>query len=188
MTAGERTARLCLKRAMRLRQLCFPGVAAIGCAFGCGSPTAPETGTVRPGLYVLATIDHQPPLFFTERVDYGDTLSLLSVIVFDSIRIVDDTLFQRHYALASYRQPLGGPPVSSGTSYEINAPGVILPRDEQVLLLPPAFVFPVPDPDVFVVRPEGLLRRVLRVRAQCTPLQVCTTVSRRYVDALYTRR
>lgn len=159
---------------------------ALECA-GCGSPTAPASGSITPGLYVLATAEHQPPLLITTRLDYGDTLALMEAIDFDSIQIVDDSTFRRHYALRQYRQRSGGAVTSSEVVGEVNGSGTVLPRDDQVLLQLLTFVLPFPRPDVFSVRASGLLRRVLISGYQCTALD-CVNVSNAFVDALYTRR
>lgn len=175
------------RRAMQLRQLFLPAMAAIGCALGCGSPTAPDVGSVRPGLYVLAPGGQQPPLLITTRLMYGDTLTLMEAIDFDSIRILDDSTFQRHYALRQYRQRSGGAVTPTDVVGEVNGAGTVLPRDDHVLLQLLPVVFTLPRPDVFSVRPGGLLRRVLIAGYQCTALD-CTNVSNQFADALYTRR
>ena len=168
---------------MSLRLACFLGVVALG---GCGDPTEP-TGPVRRGLYVLASIDQQPPPLVFERLDFGDTLSIFRAFDYDSIRIVDDTLFERRYSSSGYQQQPGQAPIHLGSGGS-HSSGRILPRDGEIVLLEVHEGFLVPPPESFAIRPEGLLRRILISRAQCVTIFSCTVISNRFADALYTRR
>ena len=168
---------------MRLR---LASILAVVTLLGCGNPAEP-TGLVRRGLYVLASIDQQPPPLIIYRQDFGDTLSALGAFDYDSIRIVNDTLVERHFSRSDYQQRPGQAPVVLATT-SVSAAGLILPRDSEIVLLLQTPFGPAQPAESFAVRPEGLLRRVLISRARCVAVSSCIVISHRYADALYTRR
>jgi hypothetical protein len=154
---------------------------------GCAGSTEPAPGSVPNGLYVLATIDQHPLPQVTERQDSGDSLSTLRVVAFDSIRIVNDTLFERSTSDTFYVQRSGQSPLVE-SAYTISLSGLVLPRDGEIVLSYSPIYGPVPAPQRFAIRPEGLIQRIEVTRFRCSGSPICTIVSDRFVDALYTRR
>jgi hypothetical protein len=162
---------------MALRWLGLLGVIAIG---GCGSSTEPVDTRVQHGLYVLASLDGQSPLFVINRYEFGDTLTFLDVIEFDSIRVLDDTSFERHRSMTQHEIRNGHAPVVFGTG-SFRLPGRFLPRDDEILLLDPTLAS-------LIVEPGRLRHRVPVVRLACVPVFKCTVLQNRFGDAIYTRR
>lgn len=172
---------------MPWHKLAYVGIMAVACV-GCAGSTEPAAGSVPRGLYVLATIDQTPPPLVTDRGDSGDSLSTLRVIDFDSIRIVNDTLFERSTSISVYIQRSGQVPPLAVANSTLNLPGMILARDGEIVLSYFPVSVPLPAPERFAVRPEGLIRRIEVMRLQCPSTLTCTIVLDRFADALYTRR
>jgi len=106
-------------------------VAAGGCS---GGPTGPSLPIyVLPGLYVLRELDGNPAPFVVERARYGDTLEISLRVVFDSIRILNDSAFSRHFRRELIRFPQLGNPVLLSAE-ESSFGGLILQRGSEIKL------------------------------------------------------
>jgi len=119
-----------------LRPSWWPGLlaAATGlAACSAGIPTEPAPTLVEPGLYVLTEIGGAPAPHVIERSDYGDTMTVTLSFAFDSIRILDESTFTRHFRreLILSRPPAA--PILEDFD-EFGFGGLILRRDGEVKL------------------------------------------------------
>ncbi|MGQ0704229.1 MAG: hypothetical protein ACT4PM_13980 [Gemmatimonadales bacterium] len=163
------------------------GCALAATACGAEAPTGPALPRLTPGFYVLEEIGGVPAPYVYERVRYGDTLIATLQFAFDSVQILNDTTFTRHYRreLLVERPPV--PPFVQGTE-EFSFSGIILDREEEVKLTVRSGPLPGGhDLAYFVPDDSGLvlLRRTVRREVYCAAS--CELTERR-VNARYARR
>jgi hypothetical protein len=159
-----------------------------GSGTGCGqdTPAGPTLRSLQLGRYVLTALGAEPAPFVYYRIDYHDTLSVTLSFAFDTVRILSDTSFTRHFR----REALALRPGRADSlvdAEEFDYPGIILDRGEEVKLTT-RFGTPGGSPIAyFVPRDTALARHAQVVRYSCM-LEICTLTLDRRVDAWYARR
>jgi hypothetical protein len=108
--------------------------ALLGC-WGCDSShlAGPAGPPVQPGLYILTDIGSVPAPYAYERAVYGDTAVVTWRFAFDSIRIVTDTTFERHFRREVVVTRPTIPPIVQGAD-EFRYTGLILDRGDEIKL------------------------------------------------------
>lgn len=163
-------------------------VAAGGCA--SDGPSGPsEPIYVLPGLYVLSEIDGIPAPYVYERADYGDTLVITLRIAFDSVRILNDSAFSRHFRRELVRVRAPDPPgVLSAEEFSFG--GLILVRGAEIKLTVTAGTLPGGH-DFAYFTPLGAGDELVRMTTfrefRCTASN-CDLETERRVGARYEHR
>ena len=154
---------------------------------GCGTDdlVAPALPSLQPGTYVLESIGGEPEPFVYYRVDYGDTLSIAFRFVFDSVRIVNDTDFTRHFR-REIQELRPGIPALGLDDEEFDYAGIILDRGEEVKLTTRNGT-PGGAPIAYFAPRDTALARHTEVARYLCGLTLCTLVFDRRVDAWYAR-
>ena len=166
----------------RLAATC--AVAAAACS---AEPAAPTLPRLTPGLYVLEDIGGVPAPLVYERLRYEDTLIVRLEFAFDSVQILNDTSFTRHFRreLVIERPPV--PPFVQDAE-EFSFGGIILDREDEVKLTVRSGPLPGGHDLAFFGPGESgrvLLRRTTRREVQCA--SSCEVTEQR-VNARYGRR
>ena len=138
------------------------------------------------GLYVLSSLGDQPAPFEYYRVDYGDTLSYSFAFAFDSVRIVNDTDFTRHFR-REVRTLRPGVPAVVADAEEFAYAGIILDRGDEVKLTTRTGAPGGTVIAYFSPRDTAISRHTEIIHYLCAP-NSCTLLDDRRVEAWYARR
>lgn len=146
----------------------------------------PAAAPLRPGTYVLTRLGEAPAPFVYLHVNESDTLALAFTFAFDTVRIVNDSDFTRHFRRELLELRPGQPPVLADSD-EFDYAGIILNRGDEVKLTTrsgsPGGVLIA----YFVPRDSALARHTQVTRFFCQSIG-CDLLSDRRVDAWYERR
>ena len=155
---------------------------------GCGGAeaTGPSLPSLRPGRYVLETVGGEPAPFVYYRVDYADTLAITFSFAFDTIRIVNDTDFNRHFR-REVQELRPGLPTAVVDAEEFDYSGIILDRGDEVKLTTRTGSPGGTPIAYFAPRDTALARHTQIIRYLCGQVS-CSIVFDRRVDAWYARR
>src|SRR5262249_21383531 len=115
------------------------------------------------------------------------TYAYVESIVFDTIVVVNDTLYNRHLRTEELETLPTGPPPGPASYSEGTYTGRIYYREEEIILLPqPRFSGETVHSERFTHGSGSLHRRTEVGNYDCTSLG-CTTHDARMVDASYRR-
>ncbi len=117
------------------RVLRTAGAVAVAAA-ACGGDrlSGPADPRVQPGLYVLESLGGQPAPYVFERAVYGDTAVVTLGLAFDSVRVLNDTTFERHFRRELVVSRPGIPPIVEGVE-QVRFGGLILDRGDEIKLV-----------------------------------------------------
>jgi hypothetical protein len=104
-----------------------------GWACDSGEVAGPPGPPVQPGLYILTDIGAVPAPYVYERSVYSDGSLVTLSFVFDSIRIVNDSTFERHFRRELIVTRPAIPPIVESAD-EFRFTGLILDRDDEIKL------------------------------------------------------
>ncbi len=137
------------------------------------------------GVYVLESFDGHPPPVVTSRAEYG-TYTHLNTTAFDTIVVVNDTLYNRHIRVES-QTVLSGQPPQTLAFFDQTSSGQIVSREEEILLVPNELPgFQTLPTERFTHGGGSLHRRTAFSHFNCTT-SPCTELDSRMVDAAYRR-
>jgi len=140
-------------------------------------------------LYVLSDIGAVAAPYVYERAQYGDTATVTLGFAFDSVRIVDDTTFQRHFRREIVVTRSTIPPIVQ-SSEEFTFGGLILAREDEIKLTVRTGSLPGGH-DLAYFTPVGGgtgLERTIQVRQYSCNATTCVLVGEQRARARYERR
>lgn len=165
--------------------------AALLAGWACGSAevAGPAGPPVQPGLYILSEIDSLGAPFNYDRSVYGDTATVTIRFAFDSIRIVSDTAFERHFRREVVVTRSTIPPIVQ-SSDEFRFTGLILDRGDEIKLTVRSGFLPGGHDLAYLTPVEGGtgLVRVITTRESACDGTLCETLREKRVRASYARQ
>jgi len=160
-------------------------------AVGCGAEpgTGPNRPPVPPGLYVLSDVGGMPAPYVYEEATYSDSVVATLSFAFDSVHILNDSAFTRHFRreLVITRPPI--PPIVQEFD-EFRFSGIILDREDEIKLTVTSGVLPGGHDLAYftpVAEDPVLLRHTTVRRYQCTATR-CDLISEQRVISRYARQ
>jgi hypothetical protein len=163
-------------------------LAATG-ACGAESPVGPDGPPVQAGLYVLSDLGGASAPYVFERAVYGDTAVVTLTFAFDSVRIVNDSTFERHFR-REYVVTRPHVPAIVQASEEFVFGGLILDRGDEVKLTVRSGSLPGGHDLAYFTPTEGGagLERLVRTRQYSCDGSRCQILSEQRVRARYARQ
>lgn len=159
------------------------------CACGSAEVAGPLGPKVQPGLYILSDIDSVGAPFDYDRSVYGDTAIVTQRFAFDSIRIVNDTTFERHFRREVVVTRPHIPQIVQNSD-EFRFTGLILDRGEEIKLTVRSGFLPGGH-DLAYLTPvdggTGMVRLIITRESACDAVR-CETLRESRVRASYARQ
>lgn len=165
--------------------------AALLAGWACGSAevAGPADPPIQPGLYILSDIDSVGAPFNYDRSVYGDSVTVTIRFAFDSIRIVNDTTFERHFRREVVVSRPTIPPILQSAD-EFRFTGLILDRGDEIKLTVRSGFLPGGH-DLAYLTPvdggTGLVRLITTRESACEGTR-CETLRESRVRASYARQ
>lgn len=161
----------------------------VGWACDSNDVAGPAGPPIQPGLYILSDIGSVgAPYTFERSVHEDGSVATLS-FVFDSIRIVNDSTFERHFRRELVVSRPAIPPIVESAD-EFRFTGLILDRDDEIKLTVRSGSLPGGHELAYFTPVEhgtGLVRQVTTRQFTCSGA-LCTLVREERVRASYARQ
>lgn len=165
--------------------------AALLTAWGCDSNdvAGPAGPPIQPGLYILSDIGSVPAPYTYERLVHADGSVMTQSFVFDSVRILNDSTFERHFRREVVVSRPAIPPIVESAD-EFRFTGLILDRDDEIKLTVRSGLLPGGHDLAYFTPVEhgtALVRQMTTRQYTCSG-NLCELVREERVRASYARQ
>jgi hypothetical protein len=168
----------------------WASAALLACsACGSGEVAGPAGPPIQPGLYILTDIGSAPAPYTYERSVQTDGSVMTLSFVFDSVRILTDTTFERHFRRELVVSRPAIPPILESAD-EFRFTGLILDRDDEIKLTVRSGLLPGGHDLAYFTPVEhgtALVRQMTTRQYTCSGT-LCSLVREERVRASYARQ